>query len=607
MATLDPKTNRLSYGNILSPESEYTLRKAIATTYSLDLQSLVATTISLGLGEATDSELARNPLNLLYALQKVTDKILIFCDSSQIKAVASKKRNKFLGLLEKTIVPVNLMEKDSLGNYPSFHSKCWIIQYENLKDKNIRKYKFIVMSRNLTFDRSWDISVCLDGSVSASGKINQQTERIIGFVDFLQKQIGSNDPFIATKNAFINELKSDLQNVVFEANDLHFEDFEVLPIGTGAVDINDDELFKSSDARDMVVMSPFVSKNIIKRLMCRNFGYKFHPYLITRYSELDKAKDLRWDISVFCLKDRIVDSEEIVSNSDNMDFMKQDIHAKIYSLEFGDGNRFYLGSMNASENGTNRNVELLIKLYSKDYSPMMFLSDINYDKMFQRIDFSHLELLEQTDQGKDYSKILKQILRLNLSAEVEENSEGLFDVFVRFDGLDNAECKIEICPFFAEGLLTELKSETIFQNLNLGNLSEFYSIAFDGKFVQTILIPTTGMPDGREKNIVKSIITNKKKLSEYIAFILGDDSFASFTDDIIDLVEGEYDEEANKSKSKSNDNILTPVYERMLKTAFTNPERLKDVEEVINMIDDDEIVTPEFKQMYETFKTTLKF
>ena len=58
--TFEPKHNRLSYGELLSPPPEFVLEKAVCTTYSLDLQTLVASTIALGLGEATDSELAKS-------------------------------------------------------------------------------------------------------------------------------------------------------------------------------------------------------------------------------------------------------------------------------------------------------------------------------------------------------------------------------------------------------------------------------------------------------------------------------------------------------------------------------------------------------------------
>ena len=44
----------------------------------------------------------------------------------------------------------------------------------------------------------------------------------------------------------------------------------------------------------------------------------------------------------------------------------------------------------------------------------------------------------------------------------------------------------------------------------------------------------------------------------------------------------------------------------MLKTSVSNPDRIKEIESVIQMVDDEKIVTPELKKMYQTFKSALK-
>lgn len=114
MSNFDLKSNRLDYGNLLTPVPGFALKAAVATTYSLDLQTLVASTISLGLGEATDSELRKSPLSLLAALLKVMNKTLIFCDSTQIKFPA--KKTKLLMTLEKSVIPVSLPAKEGSAN-----------------------------------------------------------------------------------------------------------------------------------------------------------------------------------------------------------------------------------------------------------------------------------------------------------------------------------------------------------------------------------------------------------------------------------------------------------------------------------------------------------
>jgi len=57
-------SDRLNYGNMITPPAGFTLEKAVGTTYSLDLEALTAISISLGLIEDTDSELINNPISM---------------------------------------------------------------------------------------------------------------------------------------------------------------------------------------------------------------------------------------------------------------------------------------------------------------------------------------------------------------------------------------------------------------------------------------------------------------------------------------------------------------------------------------------------------------
>ena len=127
------KTNdtrsRVNYGNILLPPEGYTLNFAVGTTYSLDLEALTAVCLSLGLAEDTDSALLQNPVSMLNALQKVSEKVLIFCEAGQIKMPGAPSALSLM--LEKMIVPVALPKARGINHYPAFHPKTWILQYVN--------------------------------------------------------------------------------------------------------------------------------------------------------------------------------------------------------------------------------------------------------------------------------------------------------------------------------------------------------------------------------------------------------------------------------------------------------------------------------------------
>ena len=98
--------DRINYGEVLMPPVGFHVERAIGTTYSLDLETLTAVSIALGLIEDTDSELMNNPLCMLSALQKISDRIVVFCEAGQIKLPA--KSNALCLILEKIVVPVAL-------------------------------------------------------------------------------------------------------------------------------------------------------------------------------------------------------------------------------------------------------------------------------------------------------------------------------------------------------------------------------------------------------------------------------------------------------------------------------------------------------------------
>lgn len=158
---LNPNKDRLDYGQLLTPPAGYYLDFAVGTTYSLNLDALVGATLSLGLSAETDSDLMNNPVCLLEALRSTGDNVALYCEGGQIHL--PRNVTPLYILLEKMVFPVKTPKRRGLSSYPSFHPKVWLIRYTNQQKEVV--YRFIVLSRNLTFDRSWDISFSMDGVV----------------------------------------------------------------------------------------------------------------------------------------------------------------------------------------------------------------------------------------------------------------------------------------------------------------------------------------------------------------------------------------------------------------------------------------------------------
>ena len=157
---LNPNNDRLDYGQVLAPPVGYRLDFAVGTTYSLDLDALVGACIALGLSEETDSDLMKNPVCLLEALRTTGDKIALFCEGGQIH-LPNNVTSLYI-LLEKMVFQVATTKRKGITKFPSFHPKFWLIRYVD-ENKN-PLYRVVVLSRNLTFDRSWDVTFCMDGT-----------------------------------------------------------------------------------------------------------------------------------------------------------------------------------------------------------------------------------------------------------------------------------------------------------------------------------------------------------------------------------------------------------------------------------------------------------
>ena len=67
----------------------------------------------------------------------------------------------------------------------------------------------------------------------------------------------------------------------------------------------------------------------------------------------------------------------------------------------------------------------------------------------------------------------------------------------------------------------------------------------------------------------------------------------------------------NESESAVSQNHNKPIqlpalYEKMLHTAATNPERFKEIEYLIKSISSDGVIPEGFEQLYNTFKKAVK-
>jgi hypothetical protein len=143
---------------LLRPPLGYNLDYAVGTTFSLDLFALLTLPIAFASmdWETAEGEPTSNPVVLLEAVRRYTDRMTIF---SQAGRIAKPRKHQLLfAYLESSITEVRPSNPKGV-----FHPKVWILRFT---DGDRILYRLLCLSRNLTFDRSWDTVISMEGHLA---------------------------------------------------------------------------------------------------------------------------------------------------------------------------------------------------------------------------------------------------------------------------------------------------------------------------------------------------------------------------------------------------------------------------------------------------------
>lgn len=586
---LRPGSDRLSYSHLLAPPPDYYTDFALGTTYSLDLEAMLGIPMALFMSEELGSSATQNPVAVLEGLRRSTDNLAIFCEPGQIKI--PHKNNTVYSLVESSVFQVHLPRGRS------FHPKVWVIRYAGPQKDPI--YRIIVLSRNLTFDRSWDMAVCLDGK-----KGDEPTEKnspVQDFIGFLIQHINSRK-----KRRRIKNIQEEIGQVYFDPQIQQVADFQFCPLGIDGHDKKSSSLFQSY--KDLVIISPFLSKTPVKEFDSLALSNSSRT-LITRRAELPKLLPEHFEsFQVYVMKELVAEGEEGLSEDELQAEVpqNQDIHAKFYARSKGSNHALYFGSANCTQRAFDANVEFLLKL---DYRKWGFkLADI-LDDIFGKDDkdnpFEKIESIPQGDFSDDdpadeLQRAIKELCRGKMRAHVISGEHQNFNIQIELERIPDKVC------FTVSSLAGEqqvkLEKTTVIQNIRLEHLSEFYKISAsknDLTVRRIIKIPTGNIPPERDKAVFKTIIKDRQAFLKYLSFLLSDSILLTSME--------QFDADRLKTGKWKMQPVQNPVlYEHLLRTVAREPERLKEIEKVLRFIDDPEIVPEEFNALFDKCRKASK-
>lgn len=349
--------NRALLTKMLQPPRGYNLKQAVGTTFTLDL----ATALTVPLSFAAGDQSGEDDVGIIAALAQFADRLTIFCQAGEIRPGV---QSDLVALLEQVVQPVHPSEG-------IFHPKVWFLEYEQA---GRHRYRFLCLSRNLTQDRSWDLSVQLDGEPAASERRVHCAALNQPLVDLLHR--------LPTLTVGIVQDQR-LQQIAGLADRFSTVDWELPPgvrelsfylLDGSDPDRADGTQMLQYPSRESLVISPFVSAEGLQHVR-RHTARQMT--LVSRPPALDQLapESLEADLETWVLDDLLAEADETAPEA------LSGLHAKAVFMRHRhrpSTARALIGSANITGGGLRSNIEFVVEClgHVRELGPQAVLEDI---------------------------------------------------------------------------------------------------------------------------------------------------------------------------------------------------------------------------------------
>jgi hypothetical protein len=601
----------------LRPPIDHTLDFALGTTYSLDLTALLTLPIAFTLFEldAPEDLAAGDSLAVFESLRRFADRMTVLCQASAMSV--PRDHVPLFEYLERQVIPCTAPRAGGL-----FHPKVWILRFRG-PDEAVR-YRVLCLTRNLTFDRSWDTLLSLEGPMLANDRTVARNKGLVAFVTGLRQCIvGSPSKQIDER---LKIAARDLERIDFEMPP-DFDELRFWPLGLS----DQRSPWPFGDGSRLLVVSPFVGAGTLTRLAA---GRK-ESRLVGVAESLNQAMEA---LPAFA-KTYVLNQEAITGLFlDEQDAAPTGtrgaltgLHAKCYIIEDGRRSHVFTGSANATDAAFTQNVELLVQLTGQR-------AKVGIDCLFERAGGSSEsclgDLLEPfqpsaPDQDEpirvELMKMLEQaastLAQCGLEAHVTSTSVARVDAAGLPDGFDVAirteqpwaavqHVSGRIRPIsLGEGHARAIEPGpghiARFDTLSFEALTAFHAITLtaskDGvtcEYPCTLNIPLINAPDDRRERLIRSVVRDRERLIRLLLLLLANEG--------VEL--GNLLKSAARSDSWRNGSLeaLPGLFETMVRAVADAPERLLEVEQLIVSLrkaGGESLLPPEFEAVWTAVST----
>lgn len=614
--SLNPHKQRLDYGEQLIAPQGYNLTAAVATTYSLDLNTLLTVPVAMCFGHSLEGPIEQERIALLEALSQLKDSLKVFYQQGNIKIPASY--NSLFTLLEPCLSPITPQASgDSSSSaqsaFSSFHPKVWLLRFESETEQPVR-YRLIILSRNLTFDRSWDLAAVIDGYLKP--KKRRQNQPLASFFESLFEGESNSG---AVKEQFLHKetLLTELPYVFWKKPD-GFGDIGFLSTLFDAKtgQRRKPVAFKHAQNQSMLVVSPFIKGGSdVKGLdWLATHCPEGKRYLFSRAEELNSVgKDLLSDWHCYAINEKVVNGEEKME-LDRSEFTEteQNLHAKLIVNDQDERySVWHLGSANATAAALGtavqapRNSEFMVQLKGEKAQVgvetlVKQWVDVDGFGLFTEHKFAELEP-DDTGSNENALRIyMHQILQSewNLVASPDENNQYRLELISNHLPTSD-DFTVNVAPLAAEQY--RLLSDQLFWfPLKLSQVSALMRFEISNgstlkqEFILQLPLAIQGDLD-REVEVLNELVHSPKQFYSYLSMLLQIQPDKSlFHDSSSRGVVGELDDQGVISEN-------AVIYEKLMLAAAKQPESLKRIDKLQERLKPDAIPDT-FREMWQVFQ-----
>ena len=400
--------NRALLLDALRPPPDDSLDRAVATTFTLDLESALMVPLAFA-GFRFDEN--PDPIEIMEALRRMSERLDIFCQAGAISAATWP--SDLVALLEKSIHEVKRPRPNRI-----FHPKVWALRF--VDPLGNPSFRLVVLSRNLTGSRSWDTVLWFDGQPPGRQPIanNAPLGRLIAALS--DSAVGELPP---ERRDALAELAEDLRRVHWELPDgvreVHFHPIGIARHRSFPVE----EHFRGYRK---LVISPFVRDGLIRRVLTPRPGQK--AVLISRGEELGTLQpDTLESLDVYELDPASQLSVDDDGEEKSRTFLTN-LHAKVFVIESARLAHLFVGSANATEGAFSGNVEFLCELVgpvAKFGVDALLGGDDSLRSLLTPYVTSESPVVDQTGtSGRDLERLLMAIAEVGFHTTVARQVDG---------------------------------------------------------------------------------------------------------------------------------------------------------------------------------------